>query len=81
MIVEKLQEMIENEEIDALLLAGLENPVAAKNLYYITKYTGSYGFSIIGKDFKYFISDFRYRDQAQKEAPDFTFIEDRKSVV
>ena len=81
MIVDKLQELIKKEEIDALLLAGLENPVAAKNLYYITKYTGSYGFSIIGKDYKYFISDFRYRDQAQKEAPDFTFVEIDGSLI
>lgn len=81
MIVNKLQELIKNEEIDALLLSGLENPVAAKNLYYITKYTGSYGFSIIGKDYKYFVSDFRYRDQAQKEAPDFTFVEIDGSLI
>mgnify|MGYP000872802667 CR=1 FL=1 len=81
MIVKKLQELIKNEEIDALLLAGLENPVAAKNLYYITKYTGSYGFSIIGENYKYFVSDFRYRDQAQKEAPDFTFVEIDGSLI
>ena len=81
MIVKKLQELIKKENIDALLLTGLENPVAAKNLYYITKYTGSYGFAIIGENFKYFVSDFRYRDQAQSEAPEFIFVEKEGSLL
>ncbi len=81
MELKKLQELIKNEKIDALLLTGLENPVAAKNLQYITKYTGSYGFSIIGEDFQYFVSDFRYRDQAQSEAPLFTFVEIEGSLI
>lgn len=81
MIINKLQELIKNEKIDALLLTGLENPVAAKNLRYITGYTGSYGFAIIGENYQYFFSDFRYRDQAQKEAPDFTFIEIEGSLT
>ena len=81
MVLNKLQELIKDEKIDALLLTGLENPVAAKNLYYVTKYTGSFGFSIIGEDFQYFVSDFRYRDQAKKEAPDFTFVEIEGSLI
>ncbi len=81
MVLKKLQELIKNEKIDAILLTGLENPVAAKNLYYVTKYTGSYGFSIIGENFQYFVTDFRYRDQAQKEAPNFTFVEIEGSLI
>ena len=81
MIVNKLQEVIKNEKIDALLLTGLENPVAAKNLQYITNYSGSYGFSIIGENFKYFVSDFRYRQQAKNEAPEFTFVEIDGSLI
>lgn len=81
MITNKLQTLIKNENIDALLLTGLENPVAAKNLQYITKYTGSYGFSIIGENFKYFVSDFRYRDQVKIEVPDYTFVEIDGSLI
>lgn len=81
MILSKLQKLIKKEKIDALLLTGMENPVAAKNLYYVTKYTGSYGFSIIGETFQYFVSDFRYRDQAQTEAPNFTFVEIEGSLI
>ena len=75
MLLDKLRKVISNKEYDAILLAGLENPKAAKNLYYVTKYTGSYGFAIIGENYQYFLSDFRYRDQVQKEVPNFTFIE------
>lgn len=75
MITTKIQARIHEERFDALLLTGLENPAAKKNLQYVTGYTGSYGFAVIGTDYKYFISDFRYRDQVAMEVPDYTFLE------
>lgn len=75
MILENIQAKIKDSEFDAILLTGLENPAAAKNLQYVTNYTGSFGFAIIGDDFQYFFSDFRYRDQVKLEVPNFTFIE------
>ena len=75
MILDKLRNIIKNSDFDAILLAGDENEIAAHNLYYVTKYTGSYGFAFIGKDFQYFVSDFRYREQAKKEVPNFKFVE------
>ncbi|MCK5387794.1 MAG: aminopeptidase P family protein [Candidatus Izimaplasma sp.] len=81
MILDKLKEVIKNSEFDAILLSGLENPTAARNLYYITKYTGSYGFAVIGKDYQYFLSDFRYRDQVKKEVPDYKYIEIEGSLI
>ena len=81
MVIDKLREAISNNIFDAILLSGLENPKAAKNLYYVTKYTGSYGFAIIGKDYQYFLSDFRYREQVKKEVPNFTFIEIEGSLI
>jgi Xaa-Pro aminopeptidase len=67
--------MIRDASFDALFLTGLENEAAKKNLQYVTGYTGSYGFAIIGEDYRYFISDFRYRDQVAIEVPDYTFVE------
>ena len=81
MILEKLRKVIKNNEFDAILLSGLENPKASRNLYYVTKYTGSYGFAIIGENYQYFLSDFRYRDQVKKEVPDYTFIEIEGSLL
>jgi len=75
MILEKLQTIITDLDVDAILLTGLENPTAAKNLKYVTGYSGSFGFAIIGENYQYFISDFRYRDQVKQEVPNFTFVE------
>ena len=75
MVTKQIQDRLKNEAFDAVLLTGLENPAAKKNLQYVTGYTGSYGFAIIGPDYKYFISDFRYRDQVAQEVPDYTFAE------
>ena len=81
MDLKKIQSIISEKDYDALLLSGLENPKAANNLYYATGYTGSYGFAIIGKDFEYFISDFRYREQAQIEAKNYTFVEIKDGLI
>jgi len=75
MVVKKIQERLKTEAFEALLLTGLENPAAKKNLEYVTGYTGSYGFAIIGETYQYFVSDFRYRDQIAIEVPNFTFVE------
>ncbi len=74
-MISNIQKTIKNSEFDAILLTGLENPAAAMNLRYATHYTGSFGFAIIGSDYKYFVSDFRYRDQVALEVPDFEFVE------
>jgi len=75
MSTNRIQERLRTEAFDAVLLTGLENEAAKKNLQYVTGYTGSYGFAIIGPDYKYFISDFRYRDQVALEVPDYDFVE------
>ena len=75
MLLKKIQERIKKSEFDAILLTGLENPAAQKNLQYATNYTGSFGFAIVGADYQYFFSDFRYRDQVKLEVPNFTFVE------
>lgn len=80
MKLEQLRDILEKETYDAVLLTGYENPVAAKNVKYMTGYTGSFGFAVIGKDYQYFITDFRYRDQVKKEVPHFTFVEIETNV-
>lgn len=75
MILNNVKKAVEENNLDAILLTGLENPVAAKNLRYVTNYTGSFGFAIITKEKGYMLSDFRYRDQVQMECPDFEFVE------
>ncbi len=81
MSLEKLKGIVKKNQYDAILLTGLENPVAKKNLQYITNYTGSYGFAIITAKNQYIISDFRYRDQIALECPNFIFVEIEGSLI
>ena len=71
MKINELKAVIKNSEYDAVLLTGLENPVAAKNLKYITGYSGTFGFAIITENKQFMISDFRYRQQVKLECPNF----------
>ncbi|MCF7926369.1 MAG: aminopeptidase P family protein [Candidatus Izimaplasma sp.] len=74
-MVDKLIELFKEQDYDAILLTGLENPKAALNLRYITKYTGSFGIAVITEEKQFFLTDFRYRDQVQMEVPTFEFVE------
>ena len=53
------------EDVDALLVT---DPV---NLRYLTGFTGSNGFAVVGEDVRRFVTDFRYVEQAKAEVADF----------
>lgn len=67
--LEQLRKTFEKQGIDALLVT---NPF---NRRYITNFTGTAGLAFITKSDAFFITDFRYVDQANVEAKDFTIIE------
>lgn len=75
MSIKRIQEHIKNSDFDAILVTGFENPKAALNVRYLTGYTGSAGAALIGADYKYIFSDFRYIGQVKLECPSFTFRE------
>lgn len=75
MKLNELKEIVKTSPNDAVLLTGLENQKASNNLKYITGYSGSFGLALVGENYQYFISDFRYIDQVKAEVPDFTFVE------
>jgi len=81
MVLKSLKENIKKNKYQAIMLTGLENPTAAKNLRYVTGYTGTYGVTIITEKNQYFLTDFRYRDQVKTECSEFTFIEVEGSLV
>ncbi|WP_156300280.1 M24 family metallopeptidase [Streptobacillus canis] len=68
----KLEQIFEKLGVDGLLLTDHYNK------RYFTGFTGSTGIALVTKKHKYFISDFRYTEQATKEVGEygFTFIED-----
>lgn len=80
-MIDKLRELMKQENIEAYFLSGIENPMSTKNLLYMTHYTGSYGVAIVTKDDACFVSDFRYREQVAKEVKDFRFVEIEKTLL
>jgi Xaa-Pro aminopeptidase len=53
------------EDVDALLVTE------PANLRYLTGFTGSNGFAVVGRGVRRFVTDFRYVEQAKAEVPDF----------
>jgi Xaa-Pro aminopeptidase len=51
------------EELDALLVTE------PANLRYLTGFTGSNGFAVVGPDVRRFVTDFRYVEQAKAQVP------------
>lgn len=65
----KLREQLAEQQLDALLIT---NPY---NRMYMTGFTGSAGVAFITVSEAYFITDFRYTEQAEKEVKGFTIIQ------
>lgn len=66
--VATIQKIIRQKRIDAFLVSGI------KNIRYLTGFTGSSGFAFITKDRCLFFTDFRYKEQAQKEVKGFEIV-------
>lgn len=58
---ENIYKIIKTKKIDAFFVSNL------KNLRYLTGFTGSSGFAVITKDRSFFFTDFRYKEQAERE--------------
>jgi Xaa-Pro aminopeptidase len=52
-------------ELDLLLVTDLTN------LRYLTRFTGSNGFAVVGPGLRRFVTDFRYVEQAREQVEDF----------
>lgn len=68
----KVLTVMENKGIDGLFL------ISDPNIRYLSGFTGSESFVFITAARKYFITDGRYTEQAEKECPGFSIIEWRK---
>jgi len=66
--VSKLKRLLKRHKLDALLISR------PSNIYYISGFTGSDSYSLITSGQNYIITDFRYREQAHKEAKGFEVI-------
>lgn len=73
--IRALRLLIENENLDAVIVSKEEN------VHYFSGFTGDSTVLIVSKDKAALVTDFRYTEQAQIEAPDFQLIEQKKGLL
>lgn len=67
--IEKLRKVMKEEELDAFIVNS------ESNRFYLSGFSGSTGTILILKDKAYFVTDFRYLEQASKECPNYEVID------
>ncbi|HXG35435.1 MAG TPA: aminopeptidase P family N-terminal domain-containing protein, partial [Dehalococcoidia bacterium] len=81
--VQRLRERMAEAGLDAMLVgAPVEDTFKTHgaNRRYLSGFTGSMGWLLISGDSAFIAVDFRYYDQAQREAPDFTLFKANGSL-
>ena len=63
--LQRLREKLQQEELDGILIS------AAENRRYLSGFSGSAGYLLISTDEAVLATDFRYTEQAGKQAPEF----------
>ncbi|MGD8191501.1 M24 family metallopeptidase [Brevibacillus ginsengisoli] len=66
--LQKLREQMKREGIDGLLVSY------GQNRRYLTNFTGTYGYVLISADKAMLLTDFRYSEQALKQAPHYEVV-------
>ncbi|MBM7542425.1 M24 family metallopeptidase [Amphibacillus cookii] len=73
--IKQVREVLIEQDLDALIITN------AYNRRYISQFTGTAGVVLITRDKQFFITDFRYIEQANQQALDFEIIEHKKSAI
>lgn len=66
--LKRLRALLAEHEIDAFVTSSPANRL------YLTGFTGSAGTVVVGREEAYFLTDFRYVEQAKAQAPAFTLV-------
>lgn len=72
--VKNVQDKLSKHNIDALLVTNMFN------VRYLANFTGTTGLVVITKDEAYFVTDFRYTEQAAEEAKGFTIVKNEGPI-
>lgn len=72
--VKNVQDKLSKYNIDALLVTNMFN------VRYLANFTGTTGLVVITKDEAYFVTDFRYTEQAAEEAKGFTIVKNEGPI-
>lgn len=66
--IDKVRSKLKELSVDAVLITE------TKNLFYLANFTGSAGVALITQDEAYFVTDFRYTEQAAEQAVGFKVV-------
>jgi Xaa-Pro aminopeptidase len=72
--VDKLREAMKKEAVDGFLITS------PYNLRYLTNFTGTTGLAVITSDKAFFVTDFRYTEQAASQAQGFEIVKNSDPI-
>ncbi|TDL34615.1 aminopeptidase P family protein [Jeotgalibacillus sp. S-D1] len=72
--VAQIREQFENHDIDGIMI------LSTYNRRFVSNFTGSAGIVVISRNEALFITDFRYTEQAAKEAAEYTVIQHKGPI-
>lgn len=72
--IARLREKMKQEELDAFLITS------PYNLRYFTNFTGTTGLAVITNEQAFFVTDFRYTQQAAKQAQGFEIVKNSGNI-
>ena len=75
MKLQKLRSEMEKQQIEALLITS------QFNLRYITEFTGTAGLALVTQEKAFFITDFRYTEQASEQVQEFEVVQAKKNLL
>ncbi|GKW44378.1 Xaa-Pro peptidase family protein [Planococcus sp. NCCP-2050] len=73
--LQKLRNEMAKQNIEALLVTS------SYNLRYITNFTGSAGLALVTKEQAFFITDFRYTEQASEQVTEFEVVQAKTNLL
>jgi Xaa-Pro aminopeptidase len=72
---DRLAERLAERELDALVVTNL------MNVRYLSGFTGSNAACVVGRDSRFFLTDFRYVSQAAEQVPDFERVKGERDLL
>jgi len=73
--VAKIREALQKKSLDGFLVTDMHN------VHYLTGFTGSSGFVLITKKERILVTDFRYKEQSEKEAQGWDIVMEKGSRI
>ncbi|NLN83979.1 MAG: aminopeptidase P family protein [Firmicutes bacterium] len=73
-LINRLRQSLQDQNLDVLLVTNVQNRA------YLSGFTGSAGWLLISQDRADLLTDFRYYEQAEQQAPNFNLIKQEKNL-